>query len=88
MNKRETHIMQGMTRDLSVARFNPNLVVDARNIRITTLKNNSTLLSVTNEKGTSEFALSTYPAGTIIGTAVIKNHYTEWYGQNLQYYFQ
>lgn len=82
MNKRETHIMQGMTRDLSVARFNPNLVVDARNIRITTLKNNSTLLSVTNEKGTSEFTLSTYPEGTIIGTAVIKNHLVLFTTQN------
>ena len=36
MNKRETHIVQGMTRDLAVHRFNPNMVVDAKNIRITT----------------------------------------------------
>ena len=82
MNKRETHIMQGMSRDLSVSRFNPNLVVDARNIRITPLKENSTLLSVTNEKGTSEFTLSTYPEGTIIGTAVIKNHLVLFTTQN------
>ena len=74
MNKKETHIVQGMTRDLSVHKFNPNMVVDARNIRITTLKNNSTLLSVTNEKGTKQFTLtaeSTHHSvkGTIIGAA-------------------
>ncbi len=73
MNKRETHVVQGMSRDLATARFNPNLVVDARNIRITTIKENSTLLSVTNEKGTSQFTLSTNVEGTIIGSATINN---------------
>lgn len=74
MKKRETHIVKGMSRDLAVHRFDPNLVVDARNIRITTVKENSTLLSVTNEKGTSEFALSGDDiAGTIIGNAVLNN---------------
>ena len=74
MKKRETHIVKGMSRDLAVHRFDPNLVVDARNIRITTVKENSTLLSVTNEKGTSEFALSGDDiAGTIIGSAVLNN---------------
>ena len=58
MNKRETHVVTGMTRDLSASRFDNKFVVDARNIRITTTKGNSTLLSVTNEKGTAEFPLS------------------------------
>ena len=52
MNKRETHIVTGMTRDMSTSRFDNKFVVDARNIRITATKENSTLLSVTNEKGT------------------------------------
>ena len=72
MNKRETHVVQGMTRDTYVSQFNPNLVVDARNIRITPLKDNSTLLSVTNEKGTKEFQIAGNVEGTIIGSAVIK----------------
>lgn len=74
MNKRETHVVQGMSRDLAVHRFNPNMVVDARNIRITTLKENSTLLSVTNEKGTARLSVSgTDILGTVIGSAVLNS---------------
>lgn len=71
MNKRETHVVTGMTRDLSASRFDNKFVVDARNIRITTTKGNSTLLSVTNEKGTAEFPLSGSIKGVIIGHAVL-----------------
>ena len=72
MRKRETHIVRGMSRDLAVHRFDPNLVVDARNIRITTVKDNSSLLTVTNEKGTEEFSVSGADIrGTIIGSAVL-----------------
>ena len=71
MNKRETHVVTGMTRDLSASRFDNKFVVDARNIRITTTKGNSTLLSVTNEKGTAEFPLSGSIRGVVIGHAVL-----------------
>ena len=74
MNKRETHVVQGMSRDLAMSRFNPNLVCDARNIRITPLKNNSTLLSVTNEKGTASAVVQgSSIIGTVVGYAVLNN---------------
>ena len=72
MNKRETHIVTGMTKDLAISRFEPSYVYDARNIRIRTVGNNSTMLSVTNEKGTAEFTLengSDPVVGTVLGTA-------------------
>lgn len=73
MNKRETHIVTGMTRDLSASRFDSKFVVDARNIRITATKGNSTLLSVTNEKGTERFTVNGEITGVIIGHAVLNN---------------
>ena len=60
--------MTGMTRDMSVSRFNANLAFDARNIRITAQGEDSTLLSVTNEKGTKHIDDFTVK-GTVIGTA-------------------
>ena len=71
MNKRETHIVTGMTRDMSASRFDNKFVVDARNIRITATKGNSTFLSVTNEKGTDRFATNGQIKGVIIGHAVL-----------------
>ena len=72
MNKRETHIVTGMTRDLATSRFEPSYVYDARNIRIRTVGDDCTMLSVTNEKGTSEFPFTNETVsilGTIVGTA-------------------
>ena len=71
MNKRETHIVTGMTRDMSAGRFDNKFVVDARNIRITATKGNSTLLSVTNEKGTGRFSVDGTIEGVILGHAVL-----------------
>ena len=71
MNKRETHIVTGMTRDMSAGRFDNKFVVDARNIRITATRGNSTLLSVTNEKGTGRLAVNGEIKGVIIGHAVL-----------------
>ena len=73
MNKRDLHIVTGMTRDMSASRFDNKFVVDARNIRITSTKENSTLLSVTNEKGTKEFPVDEPIEGLIIGHAVLNN---------------
>lgn len=69
MNKKEIHVMTGMTRDTAVQRFNPNMAFDARNIRLTAKGENSVLLSVTNEKGTKEITLEDQINGTVIGTA-------------------
>ena len=71
MNKRETHIVTGMTRDMSASRFDNKFVVDARNIRITATKGNSTLLSVTNEKGTGRLSVDGTIEGVILGHAVL-----------------
>lgn len=88
MNKREQHIVGGMSQDLSVHRFTPNLVKDARNIRITARDGvpsvseegstpqvgEESLLSVTNEKGTSYLSLTGDSLkGTLLGHASFKN---------------
>lgn len=52
MNKQESHIITGISRDLSPSHFNSKLAYDAQNIRITTREGNQSLLSVTNERGT------------------------------------
>lgn len=71
MNKRETHIVTGMTRDLFASRFDNKFVVDARNIRITSTKGNATLLSVTNEKGTGVLSVNGTIEGVVLGHAVL-----------------
>lgn len=77
MNKQEAHIVTGLSRDITINRFNPNMVYDAHNIRITARDGKGTLLSVTNEKGTQEITL---PSGfddikaTVIGYAVLNNN--------------
>jgi hypothetical protein len=50
MLKQEQHIIKGMTRDLTVSKFNPEFAYECKNIRITA-RDNSTLLTVTNERG-------------------------------------
>lgn len=71
MNKRETHIVTGLSKDLIPSKFDNKFVVDARNIRITAVNGNTTLLSVTNEKGTRAFPANGDIKGTILGHAVI-----------------
>lgn len=51
--KEETHIFQGMRRDNHQIRQDGKFLWDAHNIRITNREDN-TLLSITNEKGTSD----------------------------------
>ena len=72
MNVRESHIVTGMSRDSAVSQHNPNLVYDARNIRITTKDGKNTLLSVVNERGTKRVSTSGDTLeGTPIGDAVM-----------------
>lgn len=56
MLKQEQHIIKGMTRDLTVSKFNPGFAYECKNIRITA-RENSTLLTVTNEKGNKEMPI-------------------------------
>lgn len=52
----EQHIFKGMQRDLSKSKFSNEFAYDAKNIRLTA-REDGTLLSVTNEKGTKEIPL-------------------------------
>ena len=76
----EQHLFKGMQRDLTRSKFSPEFAFDAMNIRLTAREDN-TLLSVTNEKGTKEIPLYTSgnPAiieGTIVGHNVLNNYIT------------
>ena len=73
MNVKESHIVTGMSRDSAVSRQNPNLVYDAKNIRITTKDGNNSLLSVTNEKGTSSVTVSGIK-GSLVGYAILNDY--------------
>ena len=67
MTKEDTHLFQGMRRDNHPVRQDSKYLWDARNIRFTATDDN-TLLSITNEKGTSHI---TDIEGTYIGHCVI-----------------
>lgn len=81
MLKQEQHIIKGMTRDLTVSKFNPEFAYECKNIRITA-RDNSTLLTVTNERGNSELSILTSNGnplqvlGTFIGYNVLNNYVT------------
>lgn len=70
-----------MTRDLTVSKFNPEFAYECKNIRITA-RDNSTLLTVTNERGNSELSILTSNGnplqvlGTLIGYNVLNNYVT------------
>lgn len=71
MIKQDIHVIKGMQKDISVSKFNSEFVFDAQNIRITA-KEDNTLMSVTNEKGTKEVVLkdSNNKAITISGVVI------------------
>jgi hypothetical protein len=73
--KQEMHSIKGIQRDLTVSKFNPEYAFDARNIRITA-RDNTTLLSVTNEKGTKEIPLSGPINGELLGYCVLNKYAT------------
>nr|DAG98214.1 MAG TPA: stabilization protein [Crassvirales sp.] len=81
MLKQEQHIIKGMTRDLTVSKFNPEFAYECKNIRITA-RDNSTLLTVTNERGNSELSILTSNGnplqvlGALIGYNVLNNYVT------------
>lgn len=55
--KKVQYVIQGMQRDLSVSKFNPNFAYSNLNIRITARGDKNTLLSVTNEKGNAQIPI-------------------------------
>lgn len=57
--KQSSHVIKGMQRDLTVSKFSPEYAYENMNIRITA-REHSTLLSVTNEKGTKEISVPSF----------------------------
>lgn len=53
MKRVDSHVFQGMQRDLDVAKHPSNFLYDARNIRLTA-REGDTMLAITNEKGTAD----------------------------------
>lgn len=80
MIKSDAHIFGGMQRDRSVSKQSPEFLWDAYNVRMTA-RDGDTMLSITNEKGTSivEDSSLTTPKeiefkGTYLGHCVINNY--------------
>ena len=64
---------KGMNRDLSVSKTGESSAYENHNIRILA-RDNDTLLSVTNERGTKEINLGSSIVGTLLGWNVLNNH--------------
>lgn len=72
MKKIDQHIFGGMQRDLSISKQKPEFLWDAHNIRLTAREGN-TMLSITNEKGTSKIDNVSF-AGKFLGYCVLDNY--------------
>ena len=70
--KAQTFTIKGMRRDLSKGIFDSNYAFEIKNMRITTREDN-TLLSLTNEKGNLEIAVTNVSSiqGSLIGWCVL-----------------
>lgn len=71
MMQEDTHLFQGMRRDNHPIRQDSKFLWDARNIRFTAVEDN-TLLSITNEKGTSD-SLANFK-GKYLGHCIIGDY--------------
>lgn len=73
--KTQTFMVKGMRRDLSKGLFDSNYAFEIKNMRITTREDN-TLLSLTNEKGNLEIAVSNLPSiqGSLLGWCVLNQN--------------
>lgn len=72
MKKIDQHIFGGMQRDLSISKQKPEFLWDAHNIRLTA-REGDTMLSITNEKGTSEIKNVSF-TGNFLGYCVLDNY--------------
>ena len=70
MYRQQQHIVTGMNKDTSPDKLKNTYVFDARNIRITARDDNSTLMTVTNEKGP---AFKYTIIGKVVGSATFTN---------------
>lgn len=72
LQKNEHHTFTGMQKDLAISKHPSKYLFDAENIRLTQRNDGSTLLAVTNEKGTKETSISI--AGTYLGHCVLDKY--------------
>lgn len=71
--KIDPHVFTGMQKDMSVSKQKPESLYDARNLRFTA-RDKDTLMSVTNEKGTTRLTTSNVIEGNYLGHCVIKDY--------------
>ena len=57
VQKNEHHTFTGMQKDIAISKHPSKYLFDARNIRLTQREDGSTLLAITNEKGTEDTEL-------------------------------
>lgn len=69
----DSHSFHGLQQDLAISKQTPDILVDAHNIRITA-HNDTTLLSITNEKGPEKLNTDTSIYGTALGYCVLNNY--------------
>lgn len=71
--KQDLHVFAGMQKDLAVSKQKAEFLWDAHNIRLTA-REGSTLLAITNERGTSRITTGTPFVGTYLGHCVMNNY--------------
>ena len=74
MKKTEKHVFQGMQRDLSISKQQPQFLFDAHNIRLTQRdEDGSNLLTITNERGTLDTNI-TISGTTYLGHCLLNEY--------------
>lgn len=72
MKKIDQHIFSGMQRELSISKHKPEFLWDAHNVRLTA-REGDTMLSITNERGTSEISNVSFK-GKFLGYCVLDDY--------------
>lgn len=72
VQKNEHHTFTGMQKDIAISKHPSKYLFDARNIRLTQREDGSTLLAITNEKGTEDTELEI--TGIYLGHCVLNQY--------------
>lgn len=71
--KSDPHIFSGMQRDMSISKQKAESLYDAKNLRFTA-RDGDTMLSITNEKGTTEVVTNIQIEGKYLGHCVVDDY--------------
>lgn len=71
--KIDPHVFTGMQKDMSISKQKPESLYDARNIRFTA-KDKDTLMSITNERGTTKLTTINTIEGNYLGHCVLQDY--------------